>query len=122
MDLSNFSYSRIYWIFLLPLIGAWAAVAEHVPEITFDENNILKIIVTLNNPIFKPEYYIASVNNAVLNRNAVHITQDMLNENINGNSITYTITREYDDSRTFKRLKIGYTSPEYGTFYEIYSL
>ena len=25
MDLSNFSYSHIYWIFLLPLIGSGAA-------------------------------------------------------------------------------------------------
>ena len=27
MDLSNFSYSHIYWIFLLPLIGAGADIA-----------------------------------------------------------------------------------------------
>ena len=26
MDLSNFSYSHIYWIFLLPLIGAGADI------------------------------------------------------------------------------------------------
>jgi hypothetical protein len=100
----------------------WIVKSAHTPQITFDENNTLKIVVTLRNLGFKPEYYIASINNTIFNRNAYHITQDMLQEEVNGDNVTYTIIKDYEDSRAFKRFKVGYTSPEYGTFFELYDM
>ncbi len=38
MDLSNFSYSHIYWIFLLPLIGAGADVVTGWIQASINNN------------------------------------------------------------------------------------
>lgn len=38
MDLSNFSYSHIYWIFLLPLIGAGADIVTGWIQATVNNN------------------------------------------------------------------------------------
>lgn len=38
MDLSNFSYSHIYWIFLLPLIGAGADIITGWIQATINNN------------------------------------------------------------------------------------
>ncbi len=101
----------------------WVVMPDHVPQITFSNDNVLEITVNFKNSFFKPSYFIASITTGIIYRNAIHISPDMLTEATESNgSITYTITREYESYRDFKKICIGYVSPYHGTIIETYSV